>query len=94
MKYYCEDCKGYFEEPKVVIEMHGFGYGNGAEISLCAHCNSDYIEEAEDCECGKPMPSSLNVCDDCSVQFASLMDNVRQEFGGDFKTALNDYRGD
>ena len=52
--YKCEECGHIFEDGEQVqwVEMHGFVYGNGEELSGCPICNGAY-EEIKPCKiCG------------------------------------------
>lgn len=43
--YKCNECNSKFEEPKVLIERHGFSYGGYERIKMCPHCKSEDIDE-------------------------------------------------
>ena len=42
--YKCNDCYSVFEEPKVLVERHGFSCGGYEKIKLCPFCNGEEID--------------------------------------------------
>lgn len=78
----CEECGHLFEEgeAKIIIDKHGFPYGEGEKYSVCSRCGGLY-EEVKPCKiCGsyEEMQCGETFCDNCKIEvqktFKQLMD--------------------
>ena len=53
-EYVCLDCECQFNEPKKIVEMHGFTYGPGEEFLVCPSCEGNGFVKAVYCDhCGE-----------------------------------------
>lgn len=88
--YYCEDCKSYFEDPKIEF-FQDVETWNQSHKFLCPICNGDDFEEAIKCEsCNQHTNKSESVngiCTECQLkiqkqarEFFEKFNEQEQEF--------------
>ncbi len=41
--YYCEECEGEFESPKIFVEKHGLSEPPFERFTVCPRCGSDRL---------------------------------------------------
>lgn len=77
----CKDCGHLFEdgEQKVIVERHGFDYGDGEVFSYCPRCEGDY-DEVEPCAiCGSYEDVEDGYCDNCRIQVQKTFSQLLNE---------------
>lgn len=100
MKWFCDECKEFFDEPAKERESHPELGGDGITyevFTVCPICGSEDIHECEKCDgCGEEVIETecfgyhTYLCEDCrrkvEDKLVELRDYVQAEFD------INDYR--
>lgn len=78
--YYCEDCKSYFEDPKIEF-FQDVETWNQSHKFLCPICNGEDFEEAVKCEsCNQRTNKSEAVSGLCVECQAKIQKEAREFF--------------
>lgn len=86
MKYQCHECDGFFDEPDIIKETHGFTDGSYEEVAMCPYCRG-YFEPVYRCKICNELftDDEINngVCDGCLYEPAEdigRMLTISEEF--------------
>lgn len=100
MKWFCEECGEYFDEPEKERENHSELAGMGGityeEFDVCPVCRSQSIVECERCEaCGEEVPETevfghTYMCDSCRGKVEDKLIELRDYVQAEFD--INDYK--
>lgn len=80
----CEECGHLFEEgeQEIIIERHGFDYGDGEVFSYCPRCGGTY-EEVKACKiCGsyEDMKPGEDYCQDCKSEVRKTFEGLLDKY--------------
>lgn len=83
--FICCECELLFSDPDRAFDRVGERYSDGYYVSVCPHCGSTEIEEAEECiYCHDlKLPSELNngLCDVCKEEIMqNIYDSVMEAY--------------